>query len=739
MTSSFDKIQDIQFTKALGDRYLSYALSTIVARSLPDVRDGLKPVVRRLLFAMRQLKLFQAESHKKSSRIVGDVIGKFHPHGETAIYDALVRLAQDFTLRYPLIDGQGNFGNVDGDNAAAMRYTEARLTEVAEALLEGIDQNAVDFKSTYDGETLEPIVMPAAFPNLLANGAIGIAVGMATSIPPHNVEELCLAMEHLIESPEASVKDLLLYVEGPDFPTGGAIIEEKASLEEAYETGRGSFRVRARYHVEDLKNGLYQIVVTEIPYQVQKGKLVEKIAELLLAKKLPLLGDVIDESTEDVRLVLIPKSRNVTPEHLMTSLFKKTELEARVSLNLNVLDKNNVPRVMNLKEALCAFLDHRLEVLERGVRFRMESIEGRLHTLDGFLLIYLNLDEVIRIIRYEDNPKQLIMDRWGLTEIQVEAILNMRLRSLQKLEELAIKKEHDALKKEYEALEALIHSDAKKWQVVKSQVQTMRKKFGKETALGARRTFFEEGAITEELPEETFIEREPVTVICSERGWVRSLKGHIKDREEVKYKEGDGEAFVLQGETIDKLLIFTSFGKFYTVGVDTLPGGRSFGEPMRLFVDLAKEEEILSLHLYKRGEEGSFLVVGRDGRGFVVPASHVVAQTKNGKQILNVKDNDAFGAIKVEGDTLALVGENRRMLLMPVNEVPQMNRGRGVMLQKYRGGGLSDLKFFERSQGFSWENGGRIYKLSEWESWLGKRGAAGRFVPPGFPRSNTFS
>jgi len=732
------EIRDIKLSDALSERYLSYALSTIMARSLPDVRDGLKPVHRRLLYAMRQLRLDPNSGFKKSARVVGDVIGKFHPHGDQAIYDALVRLAQDFSLRFPLIDGQGNFGNVDGDNAAAMRYTEARLTEVAAALLDGIDADAVDFRPTYDGEAEEPVVLPAAFPNLLANGAQGIAVGMATSIPPHNVGELCDALLHLIKAPNATFDKLVDLVPGPDFPTGGILVEARESILESYKTGRGSFRLRARWEAEKIKGGSYQIVVTEIPFQVQKSRLIEKIAELLLAKKLAMLADIRDESTEEIRLVLEPKSRNVDPEVLMESLFRQTDLETRVGLNMNVLDADNTPRVMNLREALRAFLDHRHEVLKRTTRFRLAKIEHRLEVLDGYLIAYLNIDEVIRIIREEDDPKARMMKRWKLSDVQAEAILNMRLRALRKLEEISIREEHAALSKEQKDLKQLLRNEKRRWTVIGEQVKEIRDQFGAKTEIGARRT--EIGAPPSEMviPLEAVVEREPVTVLCSAKGWVRSLKGHQEDVSDAKYKEGDRERFVVHAQTTDKLLVFATNGRFYTLGVDKLPGGRGFGEPLRLMMGLPNDQDIVGLQVHEPGRK--LLVASADGRGFIVPEDEVVAQTKNGKQVLNLAQGvEAAVCGPVEGDHVAVVGENRKLIIFPLDELPEMTRGRGVIMQKYKDGGLSDAKTFILADGLTWSSGaGRTRTESDLVAWVGKRAQAGRLPPTGFSRANKF-
>ncbi|EWY42053.1 DNA topoisomerase IV subunit A [Skermanella stibiiresistens SB22] len=738
MTDPVLDIQDKPLSEALGERYLSYALSTIMSRSLPDVRDGLKPVHRRLLFAMSQLKLDPSTPPKKCARVVGDVIGKFHPHGDTAVYDALVRLAQDFAVRYPLIDGQGNFGNIDGDNAAAMRYTEARLTDVAKALLEGIDEDTVDFRGTYDGEGEEPIVLPSAFPNLLANGSQGIAVGMATSIPPHNAEELCDALSHLIKKPDASIEDLVRLVPGPDFPTGGTLVEPAASIAESYRTGRGSFRLRAKWEVEKLGQGTWQIVVTEIPYQVQKSRLIEKIAELLAARKLFLLDDVRDESAEDIRLVLVPKNRNVDPDVLMESLFKTTDLETRFGLNMNVLDKDNVPRVMNLKEVLQAFLAHRIEVLERRSRHRLAKIDHRLEVLGGYLIAYLNLDEVIRIIREEDEPKKSLMATFSLTDVQAEAILNMRLRSLRKLEEFEIKKEHDALSAERADLIELLENEPRRWKAIAKQIAETRKRFGKATTLGARRTVIGDAPSAIIIPLEAMVEREPVTVFCSEKGWIRTVKGHQADTTDIKYKDGDRERFVLRVETTDKLVVLGTDGRFYTLGVDKLPRGRGFGEPLRLMIDLANDAELVTLFKHRPGRR--LLVVASNGRGFQVEEDEVIAQTRGGKQVMTVGDGvEAKFCIPVEGDTVAAIGNNRKLLVFPLEEVPVMARGRGVMIQKYTDGSLSDLTTFKFADGLSWKSGDRTRVETDMSPWKGNRGTAGRVPPNGFPKNNRFT
>ena len=739
VTALAGEIRNVDFADALGERYLSYALSTIMSRSLPDVRDGLKPVHRRILHAMQQLHLDPASGYKKCARVVGDVIGKFHPHGELAVYDALVRLAQDFSQRHPLVDGQGNFGNVDGDNAAAMRYTESRLSAVAQAMLDGIDEDAVDFRPTYDGEDREPVVLPARFPNLLANGASGIAVGMATSIPPHNAGELCAALLHLIDHPACPVAELHAFIPGPDFPTGGILVEPPESIRQAYEAGRGSFRLRARWTVEQLGHGLYQIVVTEVPFQVQKGRLIEKIAALLEEKKLPLLADVRDESTEDVRLVLEPKSRNVDAEMLMEQLFRLTELEVRVPLNLNVLDPLGVPRVMNLKEALHAFLDHRRIVLQRRSRHRLAAVARRMEILRGQIIVYVNLDEVIRIIREADDPKATMMARWELSEVQAEAILNMRLRALRRLEEIAIRKELDALSAEEVQLTALLASERRQWRAIAKEVRETGAEFGGDTPLGRRRTGIAAAPEPIEIPAEALVEREPVTVLCSAKGWIRAVRGHNVSAAEQKYKEGDAPRFAINAETTDRLIVFGTNGRFYTIGVDRLPGGRGHGEPLRLMIDLPNEHDIVTMSPYRPGME--LLVAASDGRGFVVDGEEAVAQTRAGKQVLTPGEG-ALARVCVraeEGDAVALVGDNRKMLILKLDDIPLMTRGRGVILQRYKSGGLADCKVFRLADGLSWRQGeGRTRTETNLALWRGSRGAAGRLVPSGFPRSNRF-
>jgi topoisomerase IV subunit A len=738
MAEVVERIQDVDFADALGERYLSYALSTIMARSLPDVRDGLKPVHRRILHAMNQLRMDPDAAYKKCARVVGDVIGKYHPHGEVAVYDALVRLAQDFAQRYPLVDGQGNFGNIDGDNAAAMRYTESRMSAVARAMLDGIDEDAVDFRPTYDGEDSEPVILPARFPNLLANGAAGIAVGMATSVPPHNVGEICAALLHLIDNPACGVAELVALMPGPDFPTGGILIEPADNIRTAYETGRGSFRLRARWTKEPHAHGLYQIVVTEVPFQVQKSRLIEKIAALLEEKKLPLLADIRDESAEDIRLVFEPKTRNVDPEVLMEQLFRLTELELRVPLNLNVLDPAGVPRVMNLKEALQEFLDHRRVVLQRCSRHRLAAVARRMEVLRGLVIVYVNLDEVIRIIREEDEPKAAMMARWGLTDMQAEAILNMRLRALRRLEEVAIRKELEELATEAGEIEKLLGSERRQWTALSREVRATQAEFGGDTALGRRRTTIGEAPEPVEIPVTALIEREPVTILCSEKDWIRTVKGHNIIAADQRYKEGDGPRFAVPAETTDRLVIFGSNGRFFTLGVDRLPSGRGQGEPLRLMIDLANEHEIVAMFPYRLGMK--ILVAAGDGRGFIVDGEEALAQTRAGKQVLSPgKGEKAVVCVPAYGDAAAFVGENRRMLVVDLEEIPEIARGRGVILQRYRMGKLVDAKVFRLADGLSWRQGeSRTRTETDLTPWRGPRAGAGHSVPQGFPRSGKF-
>ena len=762
--------------RALGDRYLTYALSTIMHRALPDARDGLKPVHRRILYAMRELKLASNGGFRKSAKISGDVMGNYHPHGDAAIYDAMARLAQDFNVRYPLVDGQGNFGNIDGDNPAAARYTEARMTAAAEALLEGLSENAVDFRENYDGTLTEPVVLPASFPNLLANGSSGIAVGMATNIPPHNIGELIDACLHLIKTPDAGDETLMNYVQGPDFPTGGTIVEPRENMIEAYRTGRGSFRLRAKWEVEDLGRGQWQIVVTEIPYQVQKSKLIEKIAELLQSKKILVLGDVRDESADDVRLVLEPKSRNVDPEVLMGMMFRQTELEVRFSLNMNVLIDGRTPKVCSMKEVLRAFLDHRRQVLIRRSQYRMDKIDHRLEILEGFIVAFLNLDRVIDIIRYDNDPKTALMvEDWGkqhvraltekdyvspvglavgeeftLTEVQAEAILNMRLRSLRRLEEIELIRERDALMVERAELEDLLESGELQWARIAEQLRETRKQFGKDSPGGARRTMFGEFAEVTDVPIEALIEREAITVVCSKMGWIRAMKGHIALDQELKFKDGDEGRFAFHAETTDRLLVFGTNGRFYTVGAHLLPGGRGMGEPLRLMVDLPNDAEIVDMFIHVPGRK--LLVASNAGDGFIVAEDDVVAQTRAGKQVLNVKDDTrAKVCVPVEGDHVAVISENGKFLVFPASEMPELGRGKGVRIQKYnlaRGrqgaleldGGLSDVTTFNWASGLSWPMGGGKTRVEpDMTEWLGKRASVGKRPPYGFPRNNRFS
>ncbi len=736
-----DHIVPVDLKAALEERYLAYALSTIMHRALPDVRDGLKPVHRRIVHAMSEMGIRPNSAFKKCARIVGDVMGKFHPHGDASIYDALVRLSQDFAIRYPLVDGQGNFGNIDGDGAAAMRYTEARMTDVAALLLEGIEQDAVDFRPTYNEEDEEPVVMPGAFPNLLANGSSGIAVGMATSIPPHNAHEICDAALHLIKHPDASVETLLEFIPGPDLPTGGIIIESRENILEAYKTGRGGFRVRAKWETEDLGRGGYQIVITEIPFQVQKSRLIEKIAELLLARKLPLLEDVRDESAEDVRIVLVPKNRTVDATLLMESLFRLSDLESRIPLNLNVLSLGRVPKVMALNEVLTEWLAHRKDVLVRRSRFRLAAIDRRLEILGGLLIAYLNIDEIIRIIREEDEPKPVMMARFGLTDNQAEAILNMRLRSLRKLEEFEIRTEFDELTKEKGEIESLLASDEKQWQAVSWEIGEVKKKYAKATELGRRRTQFADAPNADiEAIQQAMIEKEPVTIVISQKGWIRALKGHMSDTSSLTFKEGDGPKLAFPAQTTDKLLLLTTGGKAYTLGADKLPGGRGHGEPVRIMVDMENDQDILTAFVHDASRK--LLIVSTGGNGFVIPETEMVANTRKGKQIMNVSMPDETKlVVPVIGDHVAVVGENRKMLTFPLSQVPEMSRGKGVRLQRYKDGGVSDVKCFTIATGLSWEDSaGRSFSKvgDELLEWMGDRAGVGRSVPKGFPRSGKF-
>jgi topoisomerase-4 subunit A len=764
-TDDDDNIQPMTvsepLSRAIGERYLTYALSTIMHRALPDARDGLKPVHRRILFAMRELKLSATSAFRKSAKISGDVMGNYHPHGDTAIYDAMARLAQDFNVRYPLVDGQGNFGNIDGDNPAASRYTEARLTAIAETLMEGLAENAVDFRPNYDGTLEEPVVMPAAFPNLLANGSSGIAVGMATNIPPHNLDELIQGCHALLKDPDTSDEALVALIPGPDFPTGGVIIESRAAILEAYRTGRGSFRTRAKWEIEDLGRGMWQIIITEIPYQVQKSRLIEKLAELVNLKKVPLLADVRDESAEDVRIVLEPRSRTVEPEMLMAALFRNSDLESRFSLNMNVLIDGKVPKVCSLKEVLRAFLDHRREVLRRRSEHRIEKIDARLEVLEGFIITFLNLDRVIDIIRYDADPKRALMaENWGkthvratsekdyvspkpgdgeLSEVQAEAILNMRLRSLRRLEEMELIAERDALMKERADLADLLDSDKRQWKQVGTELEAIRKQFGQATKLGARRTAFAEAGDVEEVSYEAMIEREPITVICSQMGWIRAMKGHVDLAVEQKFKDGDGQRFAFHAETTDKIILVAANGRFFTLLGANLPGGRGMGEPVRLMVDLPNDTEIVDLVIHRPGEK--WLIASSAGDGFILPSDEVVAQTKAGKQVQTLGAGvKTVLCRRVAGDAVAVVGDNRKMLVFPLDELPEMAKGKGVRLQKYKDGGLSDATTFTLANGLSWKDpAGRTRTETELSEWQAARATAGRMAPRGFPRDNRFN
>ena len=722
------------FSKAISERYLSYALSTITSRSLPDVRDGLKPVHRRVLFAMRQLKLNYNQGFKKSARVVGDVMGKFHPHGDGAIYDSMVRMAQDFALRYPLVDGQGNFGNIDGDNAAAMRYTEARMTKAAELLLLDIDQDTVDFRITYDDEGEEPVVLPSAFPNLLANGSQGIAVGMATSIPPHNISELCEAVLHLIKFPNASDNTISNFVKGPDFPTGGILVETKESIEESYKNGKGGFKLRARWNIEKLKAGQWQIIITEIPYQVQKSRLLEKIAELMETKTLPMLSDIRDESTESVRLIIEPKSRNLSPEMIMETLFKKTDLETRVSLNLNVIDAKNVPGVKSLKESLKCWLDHRQIILQRKSKYRLSQIENRINILNGYITVFLNLDKVIQIIREEDKPKEVLISFFSINEIQANAILDMRLRSLRKLEEIELKKELSTLQNELNNLQNLLENFDEQWRIIHSDIKSLKKEF---VDISHRKTDIEEMPEIEVFDEDQFIVKEPITVILSEQGWIRTQKNHLDDITELKYREGDKEKFKIHAFSTDKIVFFADNGRVFSVSANKLPSGRGFGEPVSLTIDLKADTKIISCFPFF---DGKVVVASDTGHGFKIETSNLVAQTRSGKQIINVKgDNKANLCKRIVGDTIAVVGNNRKLIIYSIDEIPELNKGKGVILQRYKDGTLSDITTFNKDVGLVWKmNGGRQRSEKELITWQGKRGGVGKMVPNGFPKPPLF-
>ena len=747
--------------RAIGERYLTYALSTIMHRALPDARDGLKPVHRRILYAMRELRLSATSAFRKSAKISGDVMGNYHPHGDSAIYDAMARLAQDFNVRYPLVDGQGNFGNIDGDNPAASRYTEARLTAIAERLMEGLTENAVDYRPNYDGTLEEPVVMPAAFPNLLANGSSGIAVGMATNIPPHNLDELIMGCHAMLRDPEISDDALVDLIPGPDYPTGGVIVEDCATIAEAYRTGRGSFRTRAKWHVEDMGRGTWQIIITEIPYQVQKSKLIEKLAELIQTKRVPLLADVRDESADDIRICLDPRSRTVEPDMLMGALFKTSDLESRFSLNMNVLIDGRIPKVCSLKEVLRAFLDHRREVLLRRSAHRVDKIDHRLEVLEGFILTFLNLDRVIDIIRYDDDPKAALMaEIWDkphtramtekdyvapvagkgdLSELQAESILNMRLRSLRRLEEMELIRERDALRAERAGLADLLGKDALQWAQIGTELEAIRKEFGKDTVIGKRRSTFAAAGETETVSFEAMIEREPITVICSQMGWIRAMKGHVDLSADQKFKDGDGPRFAFHAETTDKILLVGANGRFYTLIGVNLPGGRGMGEPVRLIVDLPNDAEIVDLQIFRAGEK--LLVASTAGDGFVVPSDEVLAQTRTGKQVLSLGAGvKAALCRKVIGDHVAVVGDNRKVLVFPLAELPEMAKGKGVRLQKYKDGGLSDAQTFTLADGLSWKDpAGRTRTEIDLAEWQGARASAGRMAPRGFPRDNKFT
>ncbi|GAB4164550.1 MAG: DNA topoisomerase IV subunit A [Rickettsiaceae bacterium] len=739
MNNTKQNVENVDFGAAISERYLSYALSTIMSRSLPDVRDGLKPVHRRLLYAMMKLRLDPSSGYKKCARVVGDVIGKYHPHGDTAVYDTLVRLAQNFSLRYPLIDGQGNFGSVDGDNAAAMRYTESRMTEICMLLMQDLDKNTVDFRATYDDSDTEPVLMPSQFPNLLANGSEGIAVGMATSIPPHNLHELCDALVYLIDNPaSATCADMLRFIKGPDFPTGGTIIDNKNSIHTAYETGRGSFRVRAKWEKESFSHGLYQIVVTEIPYQVQKSKLIEQIAALMNEKKIPLISNIRDESTENIRIVIEPKGRGCSPEMIMESLFKLTALESRIHLNMNVLNSHNVPKVMNILEVLQEFKAHRQEIVLRRTKYQIGKIEERLEVLQALKIAYLNIDEVIRIIREEDDPKRELMQKFAINDNQAESILNIKLRALRKLEEEQINAEHDELEKQHIELSKVLDDPRQMWKVIKGEILAIQKKFSLSTELGTRRTNFEEVEGSAQVIDiSAFIEKEPITIICSKMGWIRSLKGHSLDLSGIKFKEGDTEAFVVETYTTNNILICSTGGKFFTVLADNFARGKGHGESIKLMIDI-ENHDVVNIIPYVAGQK--LLLAATNGRGFIVNSDDVLASTKNGKQIMQVSgDNKCIVCTPVEGDMLAVIGTNRKLLVFSLDELPQMKRGQGVTLQKYRDAKLGDAKVFDSNQGLSWSLGAKTRLETEIMAWRAKRGSIGKIPPTGFPKNNKFS
>lgn len=735
-----NKIEKVDFSDALSERYLAYALSTIMSRSLPDVRDGLKPVHRRLLYAMLQLNLAPDSAYKKCARVVGDVIGKYHPHGDVAVYETLVRLAQSFSLRYPLIDGQGNFGSIDGDGAAAMRYTESRLTAIALELMLDLNKDTVDFRLTYDDSDNEPVIFPAAFPNLLANGSEGIAVGMATSIPPHNLDELCDAILYLVDHPSVDTLKLLDFIQGPDFPTGGIMEASKESLMQIYDTGRGAVKLQARWEKENLSHGTYQIVITEVPYQVQKSKLIEQIADLLKEKKLPLIDSIRDESAEDIRVIIEPKNRSCSPEMIMQSLFKQTALEFRVNVNMNVISSKGIPAVMNLKQILEEFIAHRRNIITRRSQFILDKINHRLEILAGFRIAYLNLDEVIKIIREEDEPKPIMMKRFGLSDVQAEAILNMRLRSLRRLEEIEIQREFDRLSLEKAELEGILSDENKLKKLLKTELKDIQKRFGKDTIIGKRKTDLVEPAIgfMQPINIEAFIEREPITVICSKMGWIRSQKGHLVDLSGLKYKEGDEEGRILHCQTTDNLLIFTASGRFYTILADNIYKGKGDGEPVKMMVSIENDDEIVAMHVYKTGMK--FLVASTSGKGFIVDASETTAQTKMGKQILNVVSGEnALACLEVKGDKVATVGTNRKLLVFDLSEIPEMKRGQGVMFQKFKDGRLSDIQMFDSAQGMKWTaSNGKIRIEQDILPWQGRRAGSGKIPPTGFGKDNKF-
>ena len=741
--SNFEKpipfITTEPLSRAIGERYLQYALSTIMHRALPDARDGLKPVHRRILYAMRELKLAANSGFRKSAKISGDVMGNYHPHGDAAIYDAMARLAQDFNVRYPLVDGQGNFGNIDGDNPAASRYTEARLTKIAQSLMEGLSENAVDFQENYDGTLTEPIVFPASFPNLLANGASGIAVGMATNIPPHNLDELISACIHLVKAPNARDETLVDYIPGPDFPTGGIIVEPYDNILDAYRTGRGSFRLRSKWIEEKLDRGQWQIVISEIPYQVQKSKLIEKIAELINNKKIPILADVRDESTDEIRIILEPRTKMIDPSILMETLFKQTDLETRFSLNLNVLIDGRTPKVCSLKEVLNSFLQHQKDVLIRRSKFNLEKIDHRLEVLEGYIVAFLNLDRVIEIIRNENDPKLTLITEFELSDTQAEAILNMRLRSLRKLEEIELRREHEGLLIERANLEDLLNDETIQWKKISSQLRETQKLFGKNNENGKRRSEFAEAIEFEDVPIEAMIEREPITIVCSEMSWIRAMKGHIDLKQELKFRDGDTDKFLFHAESTDKISIFATNGRFYTLSCSQLPGGRGMGEPLRLMLDIPNDVDIVDVFVTK--ENRKFLVASSKGDGFIISETETNAQTKNGKQILNLKDGaKAIVCKTLNGDHIACIGENRKMLIFPISDLPEMTRGKGVRMQKYKDGGLSDASTFNISSGLSWRDpADRQRTETKLEDWISKRASSGRMAPRGFPRDNKFN